>query len=52
GKIQRRLGCPIIDTTGLALEESATKVIDIVDQRAKTAGTRLRKPAGSYRTIP
>ena len=52
GRIQRRLGCPIIDTTGLALEESATKVIDIVDQRAKTAGTRLRKPAGSYRTRP
>jgi len=52
GKIQRRLGCPIIDTTGLALEESATKVIDVVDQRAKTAGTRLRKPAGSYRMRP
>ena len=32
GKIQRRLGCPIIDTTGLALEESATKVIDVVDR--------------------
>ena len=41
-QIQRRLGCPIIDQTGVALEESASTVIDIVEDRARIAGTRLR----------
>ncbi|WP_130864672.1 pyruvate, water dikinase regulatory protein [Acidipropionibacterium timonense] len=52
GRTQRRLGCPVIDTTGLALEEAATRVIDVVEERAKVAGTHLRRPAGSFRTAP
>lgn len=45
-KVHRRLGCPIIDTTGIALEEAASRIIDIVDSRAEKAGSRLRRPAG------
>lgn len=33
GSIQRRLGCPLIDTTALALEEAAVRVIEVVEQR-------------------
>lgn len=49
GRIQRRFGCPIIDTTGAALEETASRIIDIVDDRAKKAGARLRRPPGIAR---
>ena len=52
GKTQRKLGCPIVDTTGLALEEAAARVIDLVDERAKRAGARLRRPAGSVAIAP
>ncbi|MGO4957048.1 pyruvate, water dikinase regulatory protein [Luteococcus sp. Sow4_B9] len=52
GRIQRRLGCPVIDTTGLALEEAAVRVIDIVDDRARKAGSALRRPAGSLMVRP
>lgn len=52
GKVQRRLGCPVIDTTGLALEEAATRVVDIVEERARTAGAHLRRPAGQLRIRP
>ncbi|MEL4357745.1 MULTISPECIES: pyruvate, water dikinase regulatory protein [unclassified Luteococcus] len=52
GKVQRRLGCPVIDTTGLALEEAAARVIDIVDERAKRVGAALRRPAGSLKIRP
>ncbi|HET9126617.1 MAG TPA: pyruvate, water dikinase regulatory protein [Propionibacteriaceae bacterium] len=52
GRIQRRLGCPIIDTTGLALEEAAVRVIDLVDQRARRVGAHLRIPAGSISMTP
>ncbi len=51
-KIQRSLGCPVIDTTGLALEEAAAKVIDIVDERARKAGASLRRPPGSLKIAP
>ena len=34
------------DTTGIALEEAASRIIDIVDARAEKAGSRLRRPAG------
>ena len=33
GAVQRRLGCPVIDTTSLALEEAAVRVIELVEQR-------------------
>ena len=32
-QVQRRLGCPVIDTTNLALEEAAGRVMDLVDER-------------------
>ncbi|GAA2179687.1 pyruvate, water dikinase regulatory protein [Brooklawnia cerclae] len=52
GRIQRSLGCPVIDTTGLALEEAASRVTEIVEQRARRAGTHLRRPAGSMKIAP
>lgn len=33
GAVQRRLGCPVIDTTSVALEEAAVRVIEVVEQR-------------------
>ena len=41
--IHRKLGCPIINTTDMALEESAARVIDIVEERAHRLGTQLRR---------
>lgn len=52
GRIQRKLGCPVVDTTGLALEEAAARIIEIVDERAKRSGHRLRRPAGSLKIQP
>ena len=38
--VQRRLGCPVIDTTELSIEETAARVIRLVEQRqAETAAT-------------
>ncbi|WP_420114023.1 pyruvate, water dikinase regulatory protein [Pseudactinotalea sp.] len=34
--VQRRLGCPVIDTTSVALEEAALRVIEVVEQRRDT----------------
>ena len=51
-RIQRSLGCPVIDTTGLALEEAAARVTDIVEDRARKAGTQLRRLAGSPKIAP
>ena len=31
--VLRRLGCPVIDTTSVALEEAAIRVIEVVEQR-------------------
>ena len=31
--VQRRLGCPVVDVTNIALEEAAHRVIDLVDER-------------------
>lgn len=50
--VQRKLGAPIVDTTGLALEEAAARVIEIVDERARRAGSQLRRPAGQLRIKP
>ncbi|MGC0252046.1 pyruvate, water dikinase regulatory protein [Pseudactinotalea sp. Z1748] len=33
--IQRRLGCPVVDTTELALEEAAVRVIELVENRRR-----------------
>lgn len=50
--IQRRLGCPVLDTTKTALEESAARVIDMIDARARVNGDRLRRPAGQASAPP
>ncbi len=41
--IHRRLGCPVLDTTGMAIEESAARVVDLVEARAARLGGRLRQ---------
>jgi len=33
--IQKRLGCPVVDTTELALEEAAVRVIELVENRRR-----------------
>lgn len=33
--IQRRLGCPVVETTELALEEAAVRVIELVENRRR-----------------
>ncbi len=35
--IQRRLGCPVIDTTELSIEETAARVVRLVEQRQAEA---------------
>jgi [pyruvate, water dikinase]-phosphate phosphotransferase / [pyruvate, water dikinase] kinase len=34
--VQRRLSCPVIDVTNIALEEAANRVIELVDERTAT----------------
>lgn len=51
-QIQRQLGCPVIDTTGLALEEAASKIADVVESRARKAGTNLRRFSVGLRLTP
>ncbi|GAB3710809.1 pyruvate, water dikinase regulatory protein [Mariniluteicoccus flavus] len=50
--VQRRLGCPVLNTTTTALEEAAARVIDVVDDRARVNGKRLRRPAGEMIVTP
>lgn len=45
-RIQRQLRCPVIDTTGVALEEAASRIIDVVKLRAERNGTSLRHVPG------
>lgn len=40
GGVQRSLGCPIIDTTDIALEEAAGRVIELVERRKEAAEGR------------
>lgn len=41
--ILRKLGCPMLNTTGMAIEESAARVADLVELRAAKFGGHLRK---------
>ncbi len=50
--IQRGLGCPVLDSTRMALEESAARIIDIVDDRARANGGVLRRPPGEMTVAP
>lgn len=37
GSLHKRLGCPVIDVTGLAIEEAAARVAELVDERRRAA---------------
>ena len=50
--LQRRLGAVVVNTTSIALEENASKIIDIVERRALQAGAHLREIAGEPRATP
>jgi len=50
--LHRRLGCPVLDTTGMALEESAARVVDLVEDRARRLGGRLRRPPNVSSDLP
>ena len=50
--LHRRLGCRVLDTTGMALEESAARVIDLVEERARRFGQQLRRPPNVSSTLP
>ena len=41
--VQRKLGCPVLNTTGMAIEESSARVVDLVEARAAMFGGHLRK---------
>jgi regulator of PEP synthase PpsR (kinase-PPPase family) len=36
--LHRRLGCPVVDVTGLSIEETAHRVVRLVDRRRSEAG--------------
>jgi len=50
-RIQKRLGCPVLDTTSLALEEAAGRVIEIVSARRRAHGAPA-EPPGPYSEGP
>lgn len=50
--LQRRLGAVVVNTTSIALEENAAKIIEIVERRALQAGAHLREIAGEARATP
>jgi len=51
-RVHRRLGCPVLATTGKALEESAARVVDLVEDRARKLGGRLRRPPNVASDLP
>ncbi len=46
GRTMRELGCPVLNTTGVALEENAGRIVDLVTNRARKFGARLEPPPG------
>ncbi|WP_296136173.1 pyruvate, water dikinase regulatory protein [uncultured Tessaracoccus sp.] len=46
GQTMRELGCPVLNTTGVALEENAGRIVDLVTNRARKFGARLAPPPG------
>ncbi len=46
GETMRELGCPVLNTTGVALEENASRIVDLVASRARRLGGNLRQPPG------
>ena len=47
--IHRRLGCPVIDVTGLSIEETAHRVVRLVDRRRQEARARPKPPVPKWR---
>jgi [pyruvate, water dikinase]-phosphate phosphotransferase / [pyruvate, water dikinase] kinase len=41
--LQRRLGCPVIDISDLSIEETAARVIRLVEQRRAENGARAQQ---------
>lgn len=50
--LQRRLGAVVMNTTSVALEENAAKIIETVERRALQAGAHFREIAGEPRATP
>ncbi len=50
--LHRRLRCPVLNTTDMALEESAARVVDIVSDRARRLGGTLRRPPNLTSELP
>ena len=47
--VHRRLGCPVIEVSGLAIEETARRIIHLVEQRQLAAGDmREKRPCPWY----
>lgn len=46
GQTMRELRCPVVNTTGVALEENASRIVDLVASRARKLGGSLRQPPG------
>ena len=46
GQTMRDLGCPVLNTTGVALEENAGRIVDLVSSRARKVGAELAAPPG------
>ena len=42
--LHRRLGCPVIEISDLSIEETAARVIRLVEQRRAENGTRAQAP--------
>src|SRR5947209_11983928 len=47
--VQRRLGCPVIDTTELSIEETAARVIRLVEERQAEASPTSARTSSSPR---
>ncbi len=50
--LERRLGAVVMNTTSVALEENAAKIIETVERRAYQAGAHVREIAGERRATP
>lgn len=50
--MERRLGAVVVNTTSVALEENAAKIIEIAERRAQQAGGHLREIPGEPRATP
>ena len=47
--LHRRLGCPVIEVTGLSIEETAHRVVRLVDRRRPASHVRRKPPIPKWR---